>query len=86
MILTLELIKLLVEKKDFTEFFRSQVEEAINKLLETELTCLLNYERYDREGFNSGNSRNGYYACILDTEYGRLNLRIPRDRNGEFEN
>lgn len=83
---TTELIKLLVEKKDFTEFFRSKVEEAINKLLETELTCLLNYERYDREGFNSGNSRNGYYARILDTEYGRLNLRIPRDRNGEFEN
>jgi len=54
---TTELIKLLVEKNDFTEFFRSKVEEVVNKFLETELTCLLNCERYDREGFNTGKSR-----------------------------
>jgi putative transposase len=35
-------------------------------------------------GFNSGNSRNGNYSRTFKTEYGELNLTIPRDRNGEF--
>ncbi|ELA80933.1 transposase, partial [Enterococcus faecium EnGen0016] len=34
--------------------------------------------------FNSGNSRNGNYSRTFKTEYGELNLTIPRDRNGEF--
>jgi len=47
MTFTIELIKLLVEKKDSIEYFQSKIEEALNKLLETERTCLLNDERYD---------------------------------------
>ena len=83
---TTELISSLAQKQDITEVFRFHVEKAVNGLLETELSSYLGYERYDRQGVGTGNSRNGYYDRILDTEYGRLNLRIPRDRNGEFEN
>lgn len=61
------------------------LEKAVNTLLETELTAFLNYEKYDRMGFHSGNSRNGYYPRTLHTEYGDLNIKIPRDRNGEFK-
>src|SRR5699024_4983292 len=43
------------------------------------------YEKYDREGFNSGNSRNGFYSRIIHTEYGDLHIQIPRDRNGEIK-
>ena len=50
-----------------------------------ELTVFLDYEPYDREGFHSGNSRNGYYDRTFKTEYGELHLRIPRDRNGQFQ-
>src|SRR5699024_8029217 len=35
--------------------------------------------------FNSGNSRNGVYSRILHTEYGDLEIAIPRDRNGDFK-
>lgn len=68
-----------------TEIFRKHLEMAMNRLLETELTPFLDYEKYDRIGMNSGNSRNGGYARTLHTEYGDLRLHIPRDRNGEFK-
>ncbi|BDP70428.1 hypothetical protein EfmAA94_16010 [Enterococcus faecium] len=63
----------------------SHLEKAINSLLRTELTAFLDYEKYDRTGFNSGNSRNGSYFRSIKTEYGELTLEIPRDRNGEFK-
>lgn len=66
------------------ELFRVELEKAINELLKFELTAFLQYEKYDRTGFNSGNSRNGYYDRDFDTRYGKLHLVIPRDRNGEF--
>lgn len=81
---TTQIANALVQKQDITEIFRQQLELAINHLLETELTVHLDYEKYDRIGFNSGNSRNGYYGRSINTEYGTLNLRIPRDRNGDF--
>lgn len=82
---TTELIEALVKKQDITEVFRVHLEKAMNFLLETELTAFLDYEKYDRAGFNSGNSRNGYYSRTLHTEYGDLQLQIPRDRKGEFK-
>lgn len=59
---------------------------AINELLQNELSAFLGYEPYDRNGFNSGNSRNGHYFRTFKTKYGELNLTIPRDRNGDFVN
>ena len=82
---TSDLVQALVTKQDVTEVFRSHLEKAMNHLLETELTAFLDYEKYDRIGFNSGNSRNGGYTRTLHTEYGDLQLVIPRDRNGEFK-
>ncbi|PEB54350.1 IS256 family transposase [Bacillus pseudomycoides] len=82
---TSKIIEALVQKQDITEVFREYLEKAVNTLLATELTVFLDYEKYDRIGFNSGNSRNGSYSRTLHTEYGDLNLQIPRDRNGEFK-
>lgn len=82
---TTDIVDALVKKQDITEVFRSHLETAVNTLLATELTAFLDYEKYDRIGFNSGNSRNGSYGRKLHTEYGDLNIQIPRDRNGEFK-
>ena len=82
---TTELVEALVSKQDVTEVFRSHLEAAMNHLLETELSAFLDYEKYDRAGINSGNSRNGVYVRTLHTEYGDLKLNMPRDRNGEFK-
>ena len=72
-------------KGDLNELFRVHLEKAVNTLLKTELTAFLDYEKYDRIGFNTGNSRNGSYDRTVKTEYGELHLQIPRDRNGEFK-
>ncbi|EFD08490.1 hypothetical protein EDAG_02613 [Enterococcus faecium D344SRF] len=74
----------LINKGDLDELFRCHLELAVNSLLQAELTAFLDYEKYDRAGFNSGNSRNGNYSRSFRTEYGELNLVIPRDRNGKF--
>ncbi|AUD13479.1 MULTISPECIES: IS256 family transposase [unclassified Planococcus (in: firmicutes)] len=81
---TTDLMQALVKKEDIPEVFRKHLETAVNTLLQTELTAFLDYEKYDRIGFNSGNSRNGAYTRTLHTEYGDLALSMPRDRNGEF--
>ena len=81
---TTEIMETLINKGDLDELFRCHLELAVNSLLQTELTAFLDYEKYDRAGFNSGNSRNGNYSRSFRIEYGELNLVIPRDRNGKF--
>ncbi len=81
---TTEIMETLINKGDLDDLFRRHLELAINALLQAELTVFLDYEKYDRAGFNSGNSRNGNYSRSFKTEYGELNLVIPRDRNGDF--
>lgn len=42
------------------------------------------YDPYARSGWNSGNSRNGAYYCKIDTQFGEIEIQVPRDRNGKF--
>lgn len=61
-----------------SELFRSELEKSLNEILAYELTAFLDYEPYQRT--DKENSRNGFYQRKLDTKYGPLTLRIPRDR------
>lgn len=79
-----QLFKALSNGTSFDEIFRQELEQALNELLKTELTVFLDYEPYDPIGYNSGNSRNGYYQRTLATKYGDVHLSIPRDRLGQF--
>jgi putative transposase len=58
---------------------------VINRALADELTDELGYEAGDPSGAGSGNSRNGSYSKRVLSEYGELEIQVPRDRNGEFE-
>ena len=80
-----DIIKSLSQGISIEEIIRLELEEVINQLLLNELTVFLDYEKYDVIGYNSGNSRNGYYSRSLQTKYGEINLNVPRDRNGEFK-
>ena len=82
---TTDLVAALASGHNANEFFRTSLEAAINQLLENERTVFLDYEKWDPAGYNSGNSRNGYYGRTVKTEYGELQLKVPRDRTGEFE-
>ena len=83
--LNTELMKVLLQNNSVDEFFRQQLETAVNDLLKAEITGFLGYEKHSSKGWGSGNSRNGFYDRVFETKYGKLNLHIPRDRNGEFE-
>lgn len=68
---TTEIVQTLVTKGDLNELFRSHLEKAINTLLRTELTAFLDYEKYDRTGFNSV-----YWSSFLVTLCSEIMLYI----------
>lgn len=57
----------------------------MEQILKEELSIHLGYEKYESKGRGSGNSRNGSSKKRLKSDYGYIELDIPRDRNGEFE-
>jgi putative transposase len=65
--------------------FRQLKKAMMERVLGSELTHHLGYEKHDPVGRGSGNSRNGHSAKTLLGEDGELELQIPRDRSGTFE-
>jgi putative transposase len=66
-------------------FLPELVKRVLEAGLQAELTDHLGYEKHDRAGHGSGNSRNGFTPKRLGTEVGDFDLATPRDRNGGFE-
>jgi putative transposase len=66
-------------------FLPELVKRVLEAGLAAELTDHLGYEKHDREGYGSGNSRNGSSPKRLGTEVGDIDLATPRDRNGTFD-
>jgi transposase-like protein len=61
------------------------IAEMVNGSLEGELDDELGYEKYDIQNKETDNSRNGYGQKTLQTSYGEVDVKIPRDRQGEYE-
>lgn len=74
--LNTELLNTLLKNESVDEFFRQLLEDAINDLLQAELSACLGYEKYDSDGWGSGNSRNGSYSRTFDTRYGKLQIQF----------
>jgi putative transposase len=63
--------------KKVSEIVRSTVKEFMESLMKGEIQAFLE----EKEG-----QRNGYYERDLGTRYGKItDLRVPRDRNNEFQ-
>lgn len=45
----------------------------------------IGYEKHSPDGYNTGNSRNGYNRKTLKGDHGAIEIETPRDRNGSFE-
>lgn len=58
---------------------------TLEAMLEAELSQELGYERYDAQGRNSGNSRNGKRTKNLRSSSGDQVIKVPRDRNGTYQ-
>jgi len=73
-------------KESFQDYFNSLFKQGIEEMLQGELDQHLGYTKHTKEGYNTGNSRNGSFQKTITTEnVGEVLLNIPRDRNGEFE-
>lgn len=59
--------------------------ETLQSMLEAELDTELGYEKHDVKKKTTTNSRNGKTKKTVTSEYGEMEISVPRDRNGEFE-
>ena len=70
---------------DLKDVFKLMVGEMLENGLEGELDDELGYTKYDYRNKESDNSRNGYSKKTLKTSFGESEIKVPRDRDGEFE-
>jgi len=70
---------------DIKNMLKDLMGSTIQRMLNSELDDELGYEKYDVKNKETDNSRNGYSKKAVRSEYGEIELDIPRDRNGEFE-
>ena len=71
--------------EDLKDVFKLMVGEMLENGLEGELDDELGYTKYDYRNKDGENSRNGYSKKTLKTSFGETEIKVPRDRNGEFE-
>jgi putative transposase len=57
----------------------------IERAMEAELTDDLGYTKHSPSGHNTGNSRNGHSSNQITADNGQFEIKVPRDRNSEFE-
>jgi putative transposase len=65
------------------DVMKALVKEVLQEVLDGEMTEFLGADRSERNSGRMG-YRSGYYSRGLVTRIGKLELRVPRDRNGEF--
>ena len=65
--------------------FAKLFSQTLEQMLEAELSDHLGYEPHEAAGRNSGNNRNGHYSKKVRSSDGEVEIRVPRDRNGDFE-
>lgn len=89
--LTKEQVKSIVKGNNFQNttqvgaYLKDIFKDIIQELLEAELDVTLGYSKNDVNNKETSNSRNGYNKKTLKSEFGEVEIDIPRDRKGEFE-
>jgi len=73
------------DAKDIQEVLKKLFGDALAEMLEAELENELGYSKYDYKNKETPNSRNGHSKKTLRSDYGKLDIDVPRDREGQFE-
>jgi putative transposase len=58
---------------------------VLESALEGEITDHLGYDKHERSGNETGNTRNGSRSKTVITDVGPVEITVPRDRDGSFE-
>jgi putative transposase len=59
--------------------------QLMERMLQTEMTHHLGYDKHATEGHHSGNSRNGKSKKTVKTGSGEIQIEVPRDRKSDFQ-
>ena len=71
--------------KSIEQAFIAEIKDVLQEALEEEMTNTLGYSKYDWKNKNTDNSRNGHSKKKVRSQFGEIDLKIPRDTNSEFE-
>ena len=66
------------------DLFKEMIGTVLEEGLEGELDEELGYSKYDYRNKETENSRNGHSAKTVKSSYGEVEIKVPRDREGEF--
>ena len=86
-----EIFKTLIEDynikdtNDIKDMLKDLLSGTIQTMLEAEIEHELGYAKHSMKDKTTSNARNGHSKKTVRSEYGNLDLDIPRDRNAEFE-
>lgn len=70
---------------DLAKLSREILKITVQASLNAEMDEHIGYTKHSPDGYNSGNSRNGYNRKTLKGDHGEIEIETPRDRNGSFE-
>ncbi|WP_180707659.1 transposase, partial [Lactobacillus crispatus] len=65
------------------DLLRKELQQAVNNLLEAELTAFLGYDPYASNVWNTVTSSNGASIPKVDTNSRPIEVQVPRDRNSQ---
>jgi transposase-like protein len=71
--------------EDVHTMLKNLFKDTLQEIFEAEIDEHLGYTKHSNLGDNSGNSRNGYSKKNIKTRFGETELKIPRDREGDFK-
>ena len=91
-----EMMREFVRSQNFTSTdevmtaMKDMFKDILQEIMECELADELGYEKSERVSNDecsnkSKNYRNGYSKKTVKTQLGELDIKVPRDRNGEYE-
>ena len=70
---------------DVESYLDNLLQPLMQKLLDTELSNHLEYDKYNHSGKSKENARNGHCKPkTVKTKYGNIEVETPRDENGTF--
>jgi transposase-like protein len=75
----------LKDTNDIKEMLKDLFGNTIQEMLEAELEEDLGYSKYDYKNKVTTNSRNGHSKKTIKSDHGKIDIKVPRDRDGEFD-
>jgi len=71
--------------EDIQDVLKELFAETLQEMLEAELDTTLGYTKNDSKNKQTTNRRNGHSPKSVRSEYGEIEIQVPRDREGEHD-